>query len=133
MYLIFLPWGILLVAIILFAICLFLINKQKRQIVELESMIQPLIASNIEFKKELFEMHSGAVGMGKKMLKLDNAIRSTQEDQLNLAAQTPENRLYSRATKMVALGASLEEVMIECELPKAEAELLMNLHTKMSS
>jgi hypothetical protein len=133
MYLILLPWGILLVAIILFGICLFLINKQKRQIEELENMLQSLLASNIEFKKELCEIHSGAVGMGKKMLKLDSVIQSTQENQFNLAAQTPENRLYSRATKMVELGATLEEVMIECELPKAEAELLMNLHTKMSS
>ena len=32
-----------------------------------------------------------------------------------------------RAAKMVELGADLDEVMNECELPKAEAELLISL------
>ena len=47
------------------------------------------------------------------------------EDQLqSLSDIDPENRLYSRAVKMIALGADLQELMSECELPKAEAELL---------
>lgn len=134
MYLTFLTGGTtLLVSIFFFVFCFFHINRQKRQIIELESIINSLTESNAEVKKELCEIHCGAVGMGKKMLQLDNKIKSTQENQLNLVAQTPENRLYSRATKMVELGASLEEVMLECELPKAEAELLMNLHAKISS
>ena len=29
---------------------------------------------------------------------------------------------------MVELGADLEEIIRECELPRAEAELLMSLH-----
>jgi hypothetical protein len=40
----------------------------------------------------------------------------------------PESKLYNRAMKMVQLGAGLEEIMLECELPRAEAELLLNLH-----
>jgi len=31
---------------------------------------------------------------------------------------------------MVELGADLEEVIRECELPRAEAELLFSLHKK---
>ena len=68
--------------------------------------------------------------MGKKIQKLDAAIKKTQENQNNLVAQAPENRLYTRAVKMVELGASIEELMVECELPRAEAELLLNLHKK---
>lgn len=51
------------------------------------------------------------------------------EDQLqSLHDIDPESRLYSRAVKMIALGADLQELISECELPKAEAELLLNLH-----
>ena len=39
----------------------------------------------------------------------------------------PDSRLYSRAARMVELGAGLDEVMAECEIPKAEAELLISL------
>ncbi len=30
--------------------------------------------------------------------------------------------------KMVSLGAGIDELMAECELPRAEAELLLRLH-----
>ncbi|MCT7655273.1 DUF2802 domain-containing protein [Oceanimonas sp. NS1] len=29
---------------------------------------------------------------------------------------------------MVQLGADVEEIMAECEMPRAEAELLLSLH-----
>ena len=38
-----------------------------------------------------------------------------------------DGRLYTRASKMVDLGADLDELMEECDLPKAEAELLLTL------
>jgi len=44
--------------------------------------------------------------------------------------QQPEDRLYSRAQKMVLLGASVEELITECELPKAEAEMLVAMQRK---
>lgn len=47
-----------------------------------------------------------------------------------LRHEQPEDRLYRRALKMVELGADIEEVMNECELPRAEAELLFSVHIK---
>lgn len=43
-----------------------------------------------------------------------------------------DSRLYSRASKMVQLGAGVEELIEECELPKAEAELMMALQNKIT-
>lgn len=40
----------------------------------------------------------------------------------------PGSKLYTKAAKLVASGATLEDVMQECELPRAEAELLLSLH-----
>ncbi|MGL5728458.1 MAG: DUF2802 domain-containing protein, partial [Plesiomonas sp.] len=39
----------------------------------------------------------------------------------------------SRATKLAEMGAGLDELMQECELPKAEAELLLNLQRQMKN
>ena len=44
--------------------------------------------------------------------------------------QQPEDKLYSRAYKLAALGADLEEIMRECELPRAEVEMLLSVYTR---
>lgn len=91
---------------------------------------------------ELEEIRSGLIGIGQRVLKVEQQQRALNQQvdeivdsQLQLAEQQqkidmfdPESKLYSRAMKMVQLGAPLEEVMRECELPRAEAELLYNLH-----
>ncbi|WP_430456104.1 DUF2802 domain-containing protein [Rheinheimera sp.] len=91
---------------------------------------------------ELEEIRAGLIGIGQRVLKVEQQQRALSlqvdeivDSQLQLAEQQqkidmfdPESKLYSRAMKMVQLGAPLEEVMRECELPRAEAELLYNLH-----
>lgn len=44
--------------------------------------------------------------------------------------QQPEDKLYSRAYKLAALGADLHEIMTECDLPRVEAEMLLAVYTK---
>ena len=130
MYLQYLPWLTLVLAFVFFIISYLLIQKQAKKNHALELLIKSLLASNDLFKQQFVELHSGNIGMGKKVQQLESLIKKTQENQQNLVAQAPENRLYTRATKMVELGASIEELMTECELPRAEAELLLNLHRK---
>jgi len=130
MFLQYIPWLALLLTIIFFVITLIILKKIRKKMHTLEVLVKSLLAHQEANKKQFTEIHSGAVGMGKKLQQLDLAVRKTQENQLNLVASAPENRLYTRATKMVELGASIEELMIDCELPRAEAELLFNLHRK---
>jgi hypothetical protein len=91
---------------------------------------------------ELEEIRSGLIGIGQRVISVEQQqqqvrryVEEINDAQLQLAEQQqkidmfdPESKLYSRAMKMVQLGAPLEEVMRECELPRAEAELLFNLH-----
>lgn len=53
-----------------------------------------------------------------------------QEKLQDVAEQDPGQKLYQQAAKLVTRGASIEELMQECDLPQAEAELLMSLHKK---
>ena len=130
MFLQYIPWLALLLAIIFFITMLFLFKKISKKAHSLEVLVKSLLAQQEANKKQFIEIHSGAVGMGKKLQQLDVVVRKTQENQVNLVASAPENRLYTRAMKMVELGASVEELMTDCELPRAEAELLVNLHRK---
>ena len=130
MFLEYIPWLALSLAIVFFIFMLILFNKIRKKNHTLEVLVKSLLAQQEINKRQFTEIHSGAIGMGKKLQQLDVIIKKTQENQVNLVASAPENRLYTRATKMVELGASIEELMIDCELPRAEAELLYNLHRK---
>lgn len=53
------------------------------------------------------------------------------KDQVNiLKSESREQRLYGRAKKMIEMGADMNELMTECEVPRAEAELLMSLYKR---
>jgi ribosome-binding ATPase YchF (GTP1/OBG family) len=54
----------------------------------------------------------------------------TQQKQLleQFQNQQPQDKLYSRAFKLVELGADIEEVVRECDMPLAEAEMLISIH-----
>ena len=80
-----------------------------------------------EHRKQLNELHTSTLGVGQKLGQLAKEIVSVEERQQEMVLQDPDGRLYSRAARMVELGADIDEVMAECEIPKAEAELLISL------
>ena len=64
-------------------------------------------------------------------IKLLQTKLDAQQDLIEQSqSQQPEDKLYSRAQKMVLLGADVAELVAECDLPKAEAEMLVALHNK---
>lgn len=88
---------------------------------------------------EVEELRAGIIGVGQRVLQLDSAVtdltgqlqsavQDINDKQRAMELTDPESKIYSRAMKMVQLGADLDEIIRECELPRAEAELLYNLH-----
>ena len=116
--------GVSLVALA-FASYIWLKSKRSKQ--ESEASVATLQGQLESLRKQMMELHTGAIGMGQRLQSVEGAMQQVNERQQELTMQDPERRLYSRAAKMVELGADLDEVMSECELPKAEAELLISL------
>lgn len=116
--------GLSLIAL-LFASYIWSISKRSKQ--ESEANLATLQGQLDSLRKQMMELHSGAIGMGRRLQSVEGAMQQVNDRQQELTMQDPERRLYSRAAKMVELGADLDEVMSECELPKAEAELLISL------
>jgi len=84
-----------------------------------------------KLNKQLLEIRSVVVGLGKTIGDQQEVIRHLNERLKELENADTDARLYSRASKMVKLGADLDELIEECELPKAEAELMMSLQKKL--
>ena len=125
----FIAFAFLLVANIAgFFFFRFQLKKLHRIQHAMELILKELIKTKESTKKKFGELHSVSLGTGQKILELEKRIINLDEQQQEMTVQAPENKLYSRAVKMVELGADLHEIMTECELPKAEAELLISLH-----
>jgi hypothetical protein len=104
---------------------------KSKQATELDSAMQQLKDTSEQthiLRSEVSELRTGLLSIGKRVLEVE---QQNQELVLQQAAQKyddPDAKIYSRAVKMVGLGADLDEVIRECELPRAEAELLFSLH-----
>lgn len=131
------PWLISLIAVtLLMAIALgvtaFHIRKLYRVQNAMELIVKELIKSRESSRKKFGELQSVSIGAGQKLVELERKLVALDEVQQEMSIQAPENKLYSRAVKMVELGADVAEIMAECDLPKAEAELLLSLHRHRS-
>lgn len=82
---------------------------------ESEARVETLQGQLESLRKQMMELHTGAIGMGQRLQSVEGAMQQINDRQQELTLQDPERRLYSRAAKMVELGADLDEVMNECD------------------
>jgi len=91
---------------------------------------QDTLASINQVSQQLTEEQQVSKQLEHRIKQLQEKI-SHQDDLLEqLQSLQSEDKLYTRAQKMVALGADIEEIMQACELPRAEAELLVSMHQR---
>ncbi|KAE8176557.1 DUF2802 domain-containing protein [Photobacterium carnosum] len=116
-----------------------LISRERRARKALEikfSAIETVLKnSRLQYEsltKQFNELRTGSIGMSDKLVDLIEQLEQVEERQNEIAMNDSGGRLYSRASKMVELGADVNELMTECDLPKAEAELMLSLQKSMS-
>ncbi|MDA8621176.1 DUF2802 domain-containing protein [Psychrosphaera sp.] len=79
-----------------------------------------------------------------QMQQLITQLQSNQQQQLDVITELSNkvlmleqnhepNPLYTRAKKMIELGAEMDEVIQECEISRAEAELLIAMQKQIKS
>jgi len=124
------------VAVLIVLLLIVAVYKLKRQLTSVtDANRQQLRSYDKELKKsnkQLLEVRSVVVGLGQRVSEQQEIIQHLNERLVELEQEDSDGRLYSRATKMVRLGADVEELIEECELPKAEAELMMSLQKKIA-
>lgn len=83
-----------------------------------------------ELSEGMHELRVGSLGVGDKVKTLLGEVQALGARQQELAEMDPETKRYSHAVKLLQKGASVEELMEACELPRAEAEMLFSVHGK---
>jgi hypothetical protein len=133
------PLLLSLIALIVSIVCLtFLMLLFKRNRTQLETLVSQnnslseLSKKVHDLNEALHEIRSGNYGVSGRVKELVQQVDNLQATQQGLVEklveQDPQSRFYSKGAKLISQGASLEDVIRECDMPAAEAELLFNLH-----
>ncbi len=123
-----LPWAILAVAVLALLLALLALWQSRRQ--------QPVAAAEPSdadervkrLEREFTELRRGSQALIKLVRDLKEELEQLGQRQQQFEFQDPDAKLYNRAVKLLEQGAGLDEIMDACELPRAEAELLMRIH-----
>ncbi|WP_318456033.1 DUF2802 domain-containing protein [Photobacterium leiognathi] len=130
-----LPTVISVLAVVIFTVLLLRERKARRSLetkfTAIETVLKNARLQNERLTKEFNELRAGTMGMSHKLADMSHQLEMVEDRQTEIMMNDPEGRLYSRASKMVELGADVHELMNECDLPKAEAELLLRLQQTM--
>lgn len=124
--------GFVLILVLLIMVLLQVRRELTRQGDGLRQQNRALDKELTKASKQLLEVRSVVVGLGQRVSEQQDIISHLNERIMALENEDNDARLYSRATKMVQLGADVDELISECELPKAEAELMMSLQNKLA-
>lgn len=63
-------------------------------------------------------------------VKIDQRILTLENQTQLLQQESPELKMYKRASQLAQEGASIDDVMEASQLPRAEVEVLMGLYSK---
>jgi predicted nucleic acid-binding Zn-ribbon protein len=128
------PLLLSLIALIVSIVCVIFLtqlfkryNSQLETIVSQKNSLSELNKKVNNLNEELHEIRSGNYGLISRLKELVQQVNNLQSSQQNLVEQDSQSRFYSKGAKLISQGASLEDVMRECDMPAAEAELLFNL------
>lgn len=118
----------LAVGLISLALIIALKNKHANEINAVSQQLKDSSEQTHILRSEISEIRTGLLSIGKRVLEVEQQNQDLMQQQAAQKYDDPDAKIYSRAVKMVELGADLDEVIHECELPRAEAELLFSLH-----
>lgn len=121
---------IIVMGIVLFVIQRSRCNRLEAAIAQLKRQIAPISDEQKDVLHKIEEAQARTIAVARSVAQGQEKVEAVENQMRELQQQDPNMRLYHRAAAMVKAGASLEEVMSACDIPLAEAQLLMNLHKR---
>ena len=111
-----------------------LINDLYQLLKKQEEQLKAFAQNNSANTEQLSSSIQDEVSEIRHQLALNSQeLRQLENQTQQLQHQDPGIRMYTKANELVAAGASLEDIMEACELPRAEAEVLIGLHRSKQS
>ena len=80
-----------------------------------------------ELSKEIQGISHGSMGVGRKVLALEKRVELLEALVEEIQKNDPNKVSYSEASRLVELGAGIEDLMNSCGISRPEAELVSAL------
>ena len=116
-YLLLLATAVVLVLVLLAGAAL--LRRYKRR-------LDVINAELVELKRSLSIFDDGAQGIGRRLVEAERQLKSVVSDQVQFKQQS-SNQSYTDAASLVAQGLSVDQVVEQSDLSRAEVELMVLL------
>ncbi len=117
----YLPWGLAVAALVLVAVQGLFLGRQIRQLKTQHKERYDTLG------RELHAITSGSMGVGQRLVVCErqlNELRTTLDE---MRQNDPLRISYDEASRLVDLGADIDDLMNTCGISRPEAELVSAL------
>ena len=101
---------------------------QRRVAMQQMAMQERLDGRIDKLSQKLGEYQQSNIRMGEELLALREKLNQLENKQQRLEQQDVQTMPYNQASRLVSMGASLDDLMQACGLSRSEAELMLKLH-----
>ena len=113
---------------VLIATLVALLLGQRRLALRQRELQASLDARIARLDSKLGEYQQSNIRMGEELLALRERLAQLDNKQQRLEQQDVQSLPYNQASRLVSMGASLDDLMQACGLSRSEAELMLKLH-----
>lgn len=82
-------------------------------------------------RNEIQAMTNSSIGMGRRLIEVEQKLNLTADKQLELENRDPGALAYNQATKLMEMGADVDDLVQSCGIGRPEAELMALLHKEL--
>lgn len=122
-------WVVTILAgvLVLFAsLSIYMFVRQKKHERQYQALITVL-------RNEIRSMTGSSIGMGKRLVDIEQTLNITVERQQELENRDPGELAYNQAARLMEMGADVDDLVKNCGIGRPEAELMALLHKELSS
>ncbi|WP_417223818.1 DUF2802 domain-containing protein [Amphritea sp.] len=84
-------------------------------------------------RNEIQALTSSSIGMGHRLMDVENQLNITAEKQQELANRDPGVLAYNQAARLMEMGADVDDLVKNCGIGRPEAELMALLHKEITA
>ena len=99
-------------------------RKQRQQLLNLQFEVKQL-------QRSLAIFDDGSQGIGRRLVAAEKQLKSVLSDQSQLKQQASQ-QIYTDAAELVAAGLTVDQILSQTDISRAEVELMVLLRDKPS-
>lgn len=84
-------------------------------------------------RNEIQALTSSSIGMGHRLMDVENQLNITAEKQQEMANRDPGVLAYNQAARLMEMGADVDDLVKNCGIGRPEAELMALLHKEVAA